>query len=498
MTAFKKTILSTYEPTVAALGVDQKIWSNLSKPVIVREFTEINYVHACPSSSFLAAVSTGYKVIIYNCRTGRSLSTISRFNSTVYGATYRNDGKLFVVGSEDSRIRLFDCKNNDQLRVFYGHEGEHKKIQFMPDFPPRLVSFSDDKSVAVWDIAEEAKILDLKGHSDFVRAGCVSRAPALVMSGSDDRSVRVWDTRTGNCVFNFDHGTSHVNDVISYGGGNVLAAAGGNEVRIWDLAAGKLLAKLCRHHKDVTSLALATAGSRLVSGSLDRHLKIYDTSTYEVVHTIECPASVLSFAVMPEDEGLVIGMISEGKGVISLQKKPYKKPAAAVESTKPENNSASVKVIKDYQPISLSQPDRMLLRSQHSQVLDVVLRNVSISATVAYLAELVRLGGIYSALAGRSEPELRPLIRFLTKHYSNPSYKAVLHDVVNLLLDFYAKKVTAGSPLQEHITQLHEMVAHDTALMSELLSLESSLTLVSLAAGDTYSCSPAVPLLQYQ
>jgi hypothetical protein len=37
-------------------------------------------------------------------------------------------------------------------------------------------------------------------------------------------------------------------------------------------------------------------------------------------------------------------MISEGKGVISLQKKPFKKSTAAVETTKPENNSASVKV----------------------------------------------------------------------------------------------------------------------------------------------------------
>ncbi|KAF2361212.1 U3 small nucleolar RNA-associated protein 15 C-terminal [Trinorchestia longiramus] len=494
MSTFKKTILNTYDPTVAAPTDDQKIWSRLSKPVIVREFTEINYVHACPSSSFLVAVSTGYKVIIYNCRTGRALSTISRFNNTVYGATYKNDGRLFVVGSEDSKIRLFDCKNNDQLRVFYGHNGPVRRVKFVPGFPPRLVSFSDDKTVALWDIAAEQKILELNGHSDFVRAGCVGSSPDLVMSGSDDRSVRVWDARSGQCVFNFDHGSAHVNDVISYGGGNVLAAAGGNEVRVWDLSAGKLLSKLCRHHKDVTSLGLATAGSRLVSGSLDRHLKIYDTSTYEVVHTVECPASVLSFAVMPEDEGLVIGMISEGKGVISLQKKPFKKPLVS-DQTASEPSNLTAKVIKDYQPVTLPPPDRLLLRSQHSKVLDVILRNSGIPATVAYLAELVRRGGIHSAVAGRSEPELRPLIRFLTKHYSNPSFKAVLHQVVNLLLDFYANKVTAGSPLQEHITQLHEMVCHDVALSKELVGLESCLALVYPAEDGYVSAASSSALV---
>ena len=64
-----------------------------------------------------------FQIVIYNYRNGRPVSTITRFQKTAFGASYRSDGKLLVAGSEDGSIRLFDCKNNDQLRVFKGHEG---------------------------------------------------------------------------------------------------------------------------------------------------------------------------------------------------------------------------------------------------------------------------------------------------------------------------------------------------------------------------------------
>ncbi len=36
---------------------------------------------------------------------------------------------------------------------------------------------------------------------------------------------------------------------------------------------------------------------RLLSGSLDHHVKVYDLTSYEVVHSLKFPAPVLSVAV---------------------------------------------------------------------------------------------------------------------------------------------------------------------------------------------------------
>lgn len=68
-------------------------------------------------------------------------------------------------------------------------------------------------------------------------------------------------------------------------------------MKIWDAIAGRLLSKVSQHHKTITCLALASDKKRLLSGSLDRHVKIYDVDTYSVVHTLDYPAPVLCMAV---------------------------------------------------------------------------------------------------------------------------------------------------------------------------------------------------------
>lgn len=67
---------------------------------------------------------------------------------------------------------------------------------------------------------------------------------------------------------------------------------------MWDaLAGGKLLAKITQHHKTVTCLKIASNGHRILSGSLDRHVKVYDTGTYKTLHTLDYPNAVLSIGI---------------------------------------------------------------------------------------------------------------------------------------------------------------------------------------------------------
>lgn len=73
--------------------------------------------------------------------------------------------------------------------------------------------------------------------------------------------------------------------------------AGGTEMRVWDTTAGKLVAKVSQHHKTITCLGLASDGKRLLSGSLDQRVKVYDVNTYAVVHSLDYPAPVLCLAV---------------------------------------------------------------------------------------------------------------------------------------------------------------------------------------------------------
>ena len=56
------------------------------------------------------------------------------------------------------------------------------------------------------------------------------------------------------------------------------------EAKVWDVlgGGGRLLHTLSNHQKTVTCLALDGTGTRLLTGGLDRHVKIYNLESFKV------------------------------------------------------------------------------------------------------------------------------------------------------------------------------------------------------------------------
>jgi U3 small nucleolar RNA-associated protein 15 len=106
------------------------------------------------------------------------------------------------------------------------------------------------------------------------------------------------DSRANSIVLSVDHGEP-VENILLFPSANMFASCGGNSIKIWDvLKGGKLMRTLINHHKTVTSLAFSHNYKYLLSGGLDRHVKVFDLVNYDLVHTIDYPSSILSLAVM--------------------------------------------------------------------------------------------------------------------------------------------------------------------------------------------------------
>ena len=92
----------------------------------------------------------------------------------------------------------------------------------------------------------------------------------------------------------FDHGAP-VEALLVVPSGTVVYSAGEKHVCSWDfLAAGRMLRHFGHHQKTVTSLALDSTGRRLLVGSLDHRVKIYDTALYRTLFCFRFHAPVLS------------------------------------------------------------------------------------------------------------------------------------------------------------------------------------------------------------
>ncbi|CAL1541616.1 unnamed protein product [Lymnaea stagnalis] len=497
-TSFKKTSVVIPKILKEKITPDGVYWKNLETPITVKEYGAITDVDFCQVKPHNFAVSNSMRVQIYSSEYCQLNSTISRFKDVVYSGTYRADGKLLVAGTEDKYIKLFNPGTRSLLRTFMGHTGPVHVTKFLQD-QFRVISGSDDKTVRVWDIPTEKEVHIYQEHQDYIRCGVASQSSQdLFLTGAYDHTVKLWDARTPSSVLTVSHG-SPVESVLMFPNGGIFFSAGGNVVKVWDaLAGGKLLATLSNHHKTVTSLCFCSNYERLMSASLDKHIKVYDVSTYQVVHTLSYSGPILSHAVSPDDQLLVVGMADK---MLSIQKRKQEAEEKRKVS-KPNKNlklrghahhartfvPSKTDLIVNVRKRELLAPyDRHLKSFNHSKALDSALeirtRKNTPEVGVSVMQELIRRGHIRNALSGRDDKSLYSVLQFIRKNISNPQFMTTLLDVFNLILDIYGLSALMNSgPLVSLLVKIKEVVNTEVKLMTSVQEIMGSLDLLFTVA----------------
>uniref|UniRef100_A0AC11CFS5 UTP15 small subunit processome component n=1 Tax=Ovis aries TaxID=9940 RepID=A0AC11CFS5_SHEEP len=383
MAGYKPVAIQTYPVLGEKITQDTLYWNNYKTPVQIKEFGAVSKVDFSSQPPYNYAVTASSRIHIYGRYSQEPIKTFSRFKDTAYCATFRQDGRLLVAGSEDGGVQLFDISGRAPLRQFEGHTKAVHSVDFTAD-KYHVVSGADDYTVKLWDIPNSKEILTFKEHSDYVRCGCASKLnPDLFVTGSYDHTVKMFDARTNQSVISVEHGQP-VESVLLFPSGGLLVSAGGRYVKVWDmLKGGQLLVSLKNHHKTVTCLCLSSSGQRLLSGSLDRKVKVYSTTSYKVVHSFDYTASILSLALAHEDETIVVGMTN---GILSVK---HRKSEAKKDSVPRRRRPAYRTFIKGKN--YMKQQDDILINrplKKHLELYDRDLKNFRISKALDRVLEL--------------------------------------------------------------------------------------------------------------
>jgi U3 small nucleolar RNA-associated protein 12 len=113
------------------------------------------------------------------------------------------DGKRVAAGYEDGRIRIWDLESHECAITLSGHKAAITCLQFN-DSDSLLASGSSDTNIVIWDTVGEVGLYRLHGHKNKV-TDCrflttqASQQSYLVTS-SADTYVKVWDLETQHCV----------------------------------------------------------------------------------------------------------------------------------------------------------------------------------------------------------------------------------------------------------------------------------------------------------
>jgi len=101
-----------------------------------------------------------------------------------------NDVRV-ITGTETGEVAVYVLSSGVNVAGLRGHEEPVRVVTPGPAANLWLTG-SDDCSLRLWDVAEERCVAVLDGHSSSVRAACFFSNGSMIGSGAADGSVRLW------------------------------------------------------------------------------------------------------------------------------------------------------------------------------------------------------------------------------------------------------------------------------------------------------------------
>ncbi|PVH96772.1 WD40 repeat-like protein [Periconia macrospinosa] len=478
----------------STLTTEQKYWNSFASELRLdpsqhsSPVTHISIPHR-PSSTQLTpaqdlfAVTTGSRVQIFSSKTRKVVKNISRFgvDDIAHSGTIRRDGRIVAAGGDSGTIQAFDLNSRAILKTWKEHKQPVWVTQWHPSELTNLMSCSDDRTVRLWDLPSDKSTITFEGHQDYVRCGeFMPGQSELMVSGSYDQTVRLWDTRAGGrAVMVFKH-AAPVESVLPMPSGTAVLASSENTVSVLDIVAAKPMHILRNHQKTVTALTLANNGERLLTGALDGHVKVFETTGWNVVGGMKYPSPILSLQVIPsqnEDKHIAVGMQS---GLLSVKTRLSGEQKALAREREKEMKALMEGNIEEYDrakkrkrgkgwskrlrgrdftgegvdivldgnargKIHKSYPWANALRlGQYAKALDIVLEQTSPNAKdqqTTLLTTLIHRSALPAALSHRDELTLQPILRWLIKHIGDYRITRLTTDVALVVLDLYADQL---------------------------------------------------------
>lgn len=446
------------------------------------------------------------------------MATINAFKDISYSASFRSDGKLVAAGGETGIVQVFETKTRNPLRQLRGHTRAVRLVRYPRVDRLHLFSGGDDSVVRYWDVASQTELNKFLGHKDYVRSGCGSPVDDnLFATGSYDHKIRVWDVRASNSsgsALEIDH-EKPVESVVFLPSGGLIATAGGNSVKIWDLiGGGKCVYTMESHNKTVTSICVGKVGKesgeesdqfRLMSVSLDGYLKVFDYSKMKITFSMRYLQPLMSVGFSPDSSTRVIGT-SNGIIYVGQRKKALKEESALEvfggfelqeERKRPlrpsffryfhrgqnEKPKPGDFLVLKPKKVKLAEHDKYLRKFQHKKALVSVLRKKNPENSVAVMEELVARRSLIKCISVLEKEELELLLVFLQKYSTAPRFSGFLMPLASKVLRIRAEDVRSSEKLMGQVRNLKRAIQEEIRIQESLMEIQGIISPIMRIAG---------------
>ena len=260
-----------------------------------------------PDEYWLGAVCKENTLPIWSAQSGVLARALESSPVQEVAIAFSPDGERLATGGFTKDIRLWDAASGEFIDSIGTLPAPIWDLAFSPD-GARLASASFDLTsstgaagIHLWDVDRRELLWDYAGEGAHLNVLSVDYAPdgKTIAFGTFD-SLLILDAESGTLVQSAPIPT-HVGDLAFSPDGDLLATGSDdNVIRLWDTSDYELLATLEGHTGYVNGVAFTPDAALIVSGSHDRQVGVWDVESGRLLKMLEGHGSpVMRIAVDP-------------------------------------------------------------------------------------------------------------------------------------------------------------------------------------------------------
>lgn len=296
---------------------------------------DVNDVVFQPQGAWLASAGDDQYIIRWSLPSGdKPAEQLQAWKAPakVWALAVSPDGTLLASGGTDGIIRLWQAATGKLIRRMEGHSKSISNsggLAFSPS-GKLLGSGSLDNTGRVWDVATGNMLQILKGHNDYVSKVVFSPDEKRIVTSSGDKSLRLWDVGSGQSLQVFNGHQNYASGVgfvprrphadMDPAGGIgdaplLVSASLDRTLRVWDTDSSVPLRVLQGHTGGTVKIAVHAApgtgqGVQVFSANNDGTVRRWDIAPLPYQQLVDLPGPAQSAAVAPNGKAVAVGLVS--------------------------------------------------------------------------------------------------------------------------------------------------------------------------------------------